>query len=109
MRANDFAVFQIACCEIAHSGQLIVLAGSLGLVYCWSITNTSQVVLNMWCMLIHSCMLISLMYTQKLSADSLTILRGHEAAVRCMSACRPFGFVVTGSDDCTCIIWDTNR
>jgi len=46
---------------------------------------------------------------QKLRIEFLTVLRGHEAAIRCMSVCRPFGFVVTGGDDCSCIIWDTNR
>ena len=36
-------------------------------------------------------------------------LRGHDGPINCMMACKPFGIVVTGSADHTCIIWDTNR
>ena len=39
----------------------------------------------------------------------VTHLRGHNDAVICMVACKPFSIVVTGSKDRTAIIWDTNR
>ena len=46
----------------------------------------------------------SLHYTGK-----VVTLRGHDGAIVCMAACRPYSMVVTGSSDRTCIIWDTNR
>ena len=36
-------------------------------------------------------------------------LRGHEGPITCLVACKPYSIVVSGSTDCTCIIWDINR
>ncbi|KAF8327734.1 beach-domain-containing protein [Cantharellus anzutake] len=37
------------------------------------------------------------------------LMRGHESAVQCVDASRPWSLIVTGSDDGTAIFWDLNR
>lgn len=39
----------------------------------------------------------------------VTHLRGHTGPVNSLVSCKPYSIVVSGSADCTCIIWDTNR
>jgi WD40 repeat protein len=67
---------------------MIVSGGSAGTISFWTISNTPS----------------GLSYTGK-----AVHLRGHDGPINCMMACKPFGIVVTGSADRTCIIWDTNR
>ena len=51
-----------------------------------------------------------IVYVQGLSYTGKAVhLRGHDGPINCMMACKPFGIVVTGSADRTCIVWDTNR
>ena len=37
------------------------------------------------------------------------LMRGHESAVLCINASRPWSLIVSGSEDGTAIFWDLNR
>lgn len=37
------------------------------------------------------------------------ILRGHRDKVTCLAASRPWSLIVSGSEDCSVILWDLNR
>lgn len=83
-----FFCIQITCCECVCNGQMIVSGGTGGVVSFWKIYNSAQF----------------LRYHGKVRH-----LRGHDGAINCLAACKPFSVVVTGSSDRTAIIWDTNR
>ncbi|CAI8030834.1 Lysosomal-trafficking regulator [Geodia barretti] len=88
VRLHSHPLNKVTCCECVRSGQMIVSGGSAGTISFWTISNTPS----------------GLSYTGK-----AVHLRGHDGPINCMMACKPFGIVVTGSADHTCIIWDTNR
>jgi hypothetical protein len=43
------------------------------------------------------------------SVDLEACLRGHRKKVKCLATSRSFSVVVSGSEDCSAIIWDLNR
>ena len=93
----------------ACNGQLIITAGILGVVSCWRLENTAQVcvmfAICVYCVAMTICVLPqSVSYT-----GEVVHLRGHNGPVTSLCVCRPFGIVVSGSEDRTAIIWDTNR
>jgi hypothetical protein len=46
---------------------------------------------------------------KKATLDLMACMRGHRDKVTCLAASRSYSIVVSGSDDCTAIIWDLNR
>ncbi|KAJ3373009.1 hypothetical protein HDU91_001442 [Kappamyces sp. JEL0680] len=46
---------------------------------------------------------------KRATIDLLACMRGHRDKITCLSASRSYSIVVSGSEDCTCIIWDLNR
>lgn len=80
---------RISCCQLVCNGQMLVSAGTVGVVSFWELINTNKQ---------------PLAYSGKVHH-----LRGHDGSVTCLVACKPYSIVVSGSTDGTCIIWDTNR
>lgn len=77
---------QIQCAGISHDGQIIVTGGDEGLVSVWRIRKHGPRGLR------------HLQLEKALSA--------HTAKVSCLYVCQPYMLLVSGSDDCTVILWD---
>lgn len=78
------AVF-VTCCDFPDSD--FVVTGLEDTTVCiWRIDRRESVALNL-----------------------STVMRGHERPATCISTSRSWSMIVTGSKDCSAIIWDLNR
>ncbi|KAI4319476.1 hypothetical protein MLD38_033068 [Melastoma candidum] len=77
---------QIQCVSASHDGHTVVTGGDDGLVCVWRICKDGPRVLR------------RLWLEKSLSA--------HTAKITCLHVSQPYMLIVSGSDDCTVIIWD---
>eukprot|EP00794_Sanderia_malayensis_P020579 gene20579-22605_t len=81
---------KITCCEFVPGSDLLLVGGESGIIAVWPV---------------------------KLNIDMMSLditgakenLLAHSDAISSIVVCRPFSIVVTGSHDCTVVIWDLNR
>lgn len=78
--------YQIQCVGISHDGHTVVTGADDGMVCVWRISKAGP------------RMLRSLQLEKSLCA--------HTATITCLRVCQPYMLIVSGSDDCTVIIWD---
>ncbi|KAJ8749495.1 hypothetical protein K2173_025690 [Erythroxylum novogranatense] len=77
---------QIQCTGLSHDGQILVTGGDDGLLCVWRISNDNSRV------------------SRRLQLEKA--LCGHTAKISCLHVSQPYMLVVSGSDDCTVILWD---
>nr|XP_043618861.1 protein SPIRRIG-like isoform X2 [Erigeron canadensis] len=78
---------QIQCASSSHDGQLLVTGADDGMVCVWRIGN----------------------YGGPRAPRKLYLkqtLCAHTAKITCLYVCQPYMMIISGSDDCTVIIWD---
>ncbi|PWA89657.1 beige/BEACH/WD domain containing protein [Artemisia annua] len=78
---------QIQCASASHDGQLLVTGADDGLVCVWRVGSYSG-----------SRAPRSLQLEKALSA--------HRAKITCLHICQPHMIIISGSDDCTVVLWD---
>jgi hypothetical protein len=79
---------QVQCVSVTHDGQTLVTGGDDGLVSVWRIGRDSP----------RTPLQQSLELEKSLCA--------HTGKITCLHASQPYMIIVSGSDDCTIIIWD---
>ncbi|KAK8702111.1 hypothetical protein V6N13_020480 [Hibiscus sabdariffa] len=77
---------QIQCAGVSHDGHILVTGADDGLVSVWRIIEDGP------------CALRRLLLEK--------VLCGHAAKITCLRVCQPYMLIVSGSDDCTVILWD---
>ncbi|CAN1766236.1 Protein SPIRRIG [Linum perenne] len=77
---------QIQCVGASHDGQTLVTGADDGLISVWRIINEGPRV------------------SQRLELEKA--LCGHTARISCLHVSQPYMLVVSGSEDCTVIMWD---
>lgn len=77
---------QIQCTGVSHDGQILVTGADEGLISVWRISKDGP----------RSLRQLQLEKT----------LCAHTARISCLYVCQPYMLVVSGSDDCTVILWD---
>ncbi|CAK9143767.1 unnamed protein product [Ilex paraguariensis] len=77
---------QIQCASVSHDGQVLATGADDGLVCVWRIGNDGPRALR------------HLLLEKALCA--------HAGKITCLHVCQPYMMIVSGSDDCTVIIWD---
>ncbi|KAK9055749.1 hypothetical protein SSX86_026834 [Deinandra increscens subsp. villosa] len=78
---------QIQCASASHDGKLLVTGADDGLVCVWRISSYS------------GPRAPRRLYLKK-------TLCAHTAKITCLYVCQPYMMIVSGSDDCTVIVWD---
>ncbi|KAM7521637.1 hypothetical protein LguiA_011539 [Lonicera macranthoides] len=78
---------QVQCVSISHDGQTLVTGGDDGLVCVWKIGGEGPRALQ-----------------QSLELEKA--LCAHTGKITCLHASQPYMMIVSGSDDCTVILWD---
>uniref|UniRef100_A0A1X7VEE8 Uncharacterized protein n=2 Tax=Amphimedon queenslandica TaxID=400682 RepID=A0A1X7VEE8_AMPQE len=89
IKLHNSPLNRVTCCQVVCNGQMLVIYGGSGVVSFWKLNNTAK--------------------QNPSYAGGVTHLRGHTGPVNSLVSCKPYSIVVSGSSDCTCIIWDTNR
>ncbi|KAK9040930.1 hypothetical protein V6N11_016064 [Hibiscus sabdariffa] len=77
---------QIQCAGASQDGHILVTGADDGLVSVWRISEDGPRALR------------------RLLLEK--VLCGHTAKITCLRVCQPYMLVVSGSDDCTIILWD---
>ncbi|KAG5250553.1 BEACH domain-containing protein [Salix suchowensis] len=77
---------QIQCAGASHDGQILVTGADDGLLCVWRISKDGPRVL------------------QHLQLENA--LCGHTATITCLHVSQPYMLILSGSDDCTVIVWD---
>ncbi|XP_043717443.1 protein SPIRRIG-like isoform X1 [Telopea speciosissima] len=77
---------QIQCAGVSHDGQILVTGGDDGLVSVWRISKDGSRSL------------------QQLNLER--VLCAHTAKITCLYVSQPYMLIVSGSDDCSIILWD---
>ncbi|GMI66498.1 SPIRRIG, Beach-Domain Homolog A1 [Hibiscus trionum] len=77
---------QIQCAGVSHDGHILVTGADDGLVSVWRISEDGPRALR------------------RLLLEK--VLCGHTAKITCLRVCQPYMLIVSGSDDCTVILWD---
>ncbi|XVF80848.1 hypothetical protein PTKIN_Ptkin15bG0107900 [Pterospermum kingtungense] len=77
---------QIQCAGFSHDGHILVTGADDGLVSVWRIGNEGP------------------RASRRLSLEN--VLCAHTAKITCLHVSQPYMLIVSGSDDCTVIIWD---
>ncbi|KAE8692066.1 transmembrane emp24 domain-containing protein p24beta3-like [Hibiscus syriacus] len=77
---------QIQCAGVSHDGHILVTGADDGLVSVWRISEDGPRALR------------------RLLLEK--VLCGHTAKITCLRVCQPYMLFVSGSDDCTVILWD---
>ncbi|KAD3338274.1 hypothetical protein E3N88_33795 [Mikania micrantha] len=78
---------QIQCASASHDGQVLVTGADDGLVCVWRVGSYSG-----------SRAPRNLQLEKALSA--------HSAKITCLHICQPYMIIISGSDDCTVVLWD---
>ncbi|CAL5357461.1 unnamed protein product [Camellia sinensis] len=77
---------QIQCVGVSHNGQILVTGADEGLVCVWRISENGPRALR--------------------HLELEKALCGHTGRITCLRVVQPYMMVVSGSDDCTVILWD---
>ena len=77
---------QIQCAGVSHDGQILVTGADDGLVNVWRVSEVGPRALR------------------RLKLEKP--LCAHTARITCLQVCQPYMLIVSGSDDCSVIIWD---
>ncbi|KAE8668827.1 WD repeat and FYVE domain-containing protein 3-like isoform X2 [Hibiscus syriacus] len=77
---------QIQCAGVSHDGHILVTGAGDGLVSVWRISEDGS-------------RAVRRLLLKK-------VLCGHTAKITCLRVCQPYMLIVSGSDDCTVILWD---
>ena len=77
---------QIQCAGVSHDGQIVVTGGDEGLVSVWRIRKDNP--------------------RRVRQLELKKALCAHTAKVSCLYVSQPYMLIVSGSDDCTVILWD---
>ncbi|KAK8486708.1 hypothetical protein V6N11_069070 [Hibiscus sabdariffa] len=77
---------QIQCAGVSHDGQFLVTGGDDGAVSVWRISTEGPRAL--------------------IRLQLANVLCAHTAKITRLHVCQPYMLIVSGSDDCTAIIWD---
>ncbi|KAA8550817.1 hypothetical protein F0562_002501 [Nyssa sinensis] len=77
---------QIQCASVSHDGRIVVTGADDGLVCVWRICKFGPRALR------------------RLQLEKA--LCAHMGKITCLHVCQPYMMIVSGSDDCTVILWD---
>ncbi|GAB2298246.1 hypothetical protein Dimus_032316 [Dionaea muscipula] len=77
---------QIQCAGVSHDGQILVTGGDEGLVSVWRISKVGP-------------RRVRHLHLEK-------ALCGHTAKISCLYVSQPYMLIISGSDDCSVIMWD---
>ncbi|KAL1329696.1 hypothetical protein HN51_046871 [Arachis hypogaea] len=77
---------QIQCAGVSHDGQILVTGADDGLVNVWRVSEVGP------------------RFVRRLKLEKP--LCAHTARITCLQVCQPYMLIVSGSEDCTVIIWD---
>lgn len=75
---------EILCCTVPNP-RMIITAGTNSVISVWKLKSKMQ------------------------QLSLVQNLYGHTEPITCLTSSAPYGIIVSGSRDCTCIIWDLNR
>ncbi|PKA48811.1 hypothetical protein AXF42_Ash020985 [Apostasia shenzhenica] len=77
---------QIKCTGVSHDGQILATGGEDGIVAVWRFSKDSV--------------------RAQRRLHLVRALCAHTAKITCLYVCQPYALIVSGSEDCTVILWD---